>query len=321
MTTMDDGLVQDVSQILLLLLSGKAHVNYIIKETGISKNRVFVANNFLEKAELANRIKDKQVHKQKEYLQLNEFGQEVANFIKHTSRFEKLFEGLKETIKHFYYMPEANKKKAIRSSLLNRGLNQQEIDSYRDDLDYAENFVSDSLLALLDGIVNKYALFLLEFSPNDHAKEFLKEVIIRRLSNYLLLKVETIVKEVHLVCECGCGKDLSKQATTRYRINEMVEENGSRLFNSLKDWAFPFNNKHIEDEVKGVISCLFSIFHLPKKYVEQEVKENIEQIEEIESHPSSKVSSRLHLDETQVKRNLATEKSIYNYVAELNASA
>lgn len=315
---MDDRLVQDVSQILLLLLSGKVNVNYIIKETGIYKNRVFVANNFLEKAKLANKIKDKKVHEQKKYLQLNEFGQELANFIENTTKFEKSFKALKEILKHVYHLPEGTEKKAIRSLLLNRGLNQQEIDSYRDDLGYAEDFVSDSLSVLLDGIVNKYASYLLEFSPNDHAKEFLNEVIIRRLSNYLLLKVETIVKEEHLKCE-KCGMDLSKHVTARHRINEMVEENGSRLFISLNDWAYPFNNKHIKDEVKDIISCLFSIFHLPKKYVEQEVKKQIEAIEELESHPSSRVGS--HLDEAEVKRNLDTQKRIYNYVAQLNASA
>ena len=42
-------------------------------------------------------------------------------------------------------MPEITKKEAIRSLLLNRGLNQQEIDNYTDDLGYAEGFVSDSL--------------------------------------------------------------------------------------------------------------------------------------------------------------------------------
>ena len=127
-------------------------------------------------------------------------------------------------------MPEGTKKRAIRSLLLNRGLNQQEIDSYRDDPEYAEDFVSSSLSVLLDGIVNKYALFLLEFNPNSHAKEFLKEVIIHRLSNYLLLKVETMVKEEHIVAKCcGCDADLSKQVTARYRINEMVEENGSEV--------------------------------------------------------------------------------------------
>ena len=92
-------LVQDVSQILLLLLKGKSNVNSIIKETSIYKNRVFDANNFLEKAKLAHKIKDKQVHKQKIYLELNEFGQELASFIENTEKFEKLFNQLKNTIK------------------------------------------------------------------------------------------------------------------------------------------------------------------------------------------------------------------------------
>ena len=208
-TRMEERLVQDVRQILLLLLKGKTNVNAIIKQTSIYKNRVFDANNFLEKAKLAHKIKDKQVHKQKIYLELNEFGQELASFIENTEKFEKSFDQLKNTIKRVYHLPEGTEKKTIRSLLLNRGLNQQEIDSYTDDLGYAEDFGSDSLSVLLDGIVNKYALFLLEFSPNSHAKEFLKEVIIRQLSNYLLLKVETIVKEEYFRCK-KCGMDLSE---------------------------------------------------------------------------------------------------------------
>ena len=157
---LDDRLVHDVEQILLLLLKGKTNVNAIIKQTSIYKNRVFDANNFLEKAKLARKIKDKQVHEQKKYLELNEFGQELANFIENTKKFEKSLEQLKNTIKCIYHLPQDTKKKTIPSLLLNRGLNQQEISTYRDDLGYAEDFGSDSLSVLLDGIVNKYALFL-----------------------------------------------------------------------------------------------------------------------------------------------------------------
>lgn len=310
MTRMKDRLVQDASRILLLLLKGKANVNYIIKETGIYKNRVFKANEFLEKAKLANRSKDTKVHKQKEYIQLNEFGQELANFIENTTKFEKSFEQLKKTIKHIYYMPEDTEKKAIRSLLLGRGLNQQEIDSYRDDLGYAEDFVSDSLSILSEGILNKYALFLLEFDPNSRAEEFLKEVIIHRLSKYLLLRVETIVKEHHLKCE-KCGMDLSKQVTARHRIDEMIEENGSRLFNFLEDYVqIPFNNRHIKDEVKGIISCLFSTFHLSRSYIESKLEESIEQCNKV-------MTSHQVIDETRA-RNI---KSEINYLADLKALA
>jgi hypothetical protein len=309
MTTMDDRLVQDVSQILLLLLKGKTNVNAIRKQTGIYKNRVFVANDFLEKAKLANKIKDKQVHEQKKFLQLNEFGQGLANFIENTAKFEKSLEKLKETIRHVYQVPEGTKKKAIRSLLLSRGLNQQEITSYRDDLGYAEDFVSDSLSVLLDGIVNKYALFMLQFSPNNHAKEFLKEVIIHRLSDYLLLMVETMVKEEYYKCK-KCGMDLSKQITARHRINEMVEENGSRLFTFLEDYVeYPFNNRHIKDGVKETVSCLFSIFHLSGNYIELEIKKEIELLNKEINDPV--------VDEARA-RNI---KSKINYLAELKTLA
>jgi hypothetical protein len=92
-----------------------------------------------------------------------------------------------------------------------------------------QDFVSDSLSVLSDSIVNKYALFILQFSPNIHAKEFLKEVIIRQLSKFLLLKVETTVKEESVKCE-KCSMDLSKQITVKHRIDEIVEENGMVIY-------------------------------------------------------------------------------------------
>ena len=111
--------------------------------------------------------------------------------------------------------------------------------------------------------------------------------------------------------------DLSKEVTVQHRIKEMTEENGSRLFDFLDDYVhIPFNNRHIGNEVKHIVSCLISVFHLPKDYVEWKIKKIIE---EIESLPRPRVSP--YLDETEVMRNIDTYKKIYNYVAELNASA
>jgi hypothetical protein len=308
---MEDRLVQDVEQILLLLLKGKTNVNTIIKQTSIYKNRVFNANKFLEKAKLAHKIKDRQVHEQKKYLELNEFGQELANFIENTEEFEKSLEQLKNNIKQIYYLPQGTKKKTISSLLLNRGLSPLEISTYRDDLGYAEDLGNDSLSVLLDGIVNKYALFLLEFSPNSYAKEFLKEIIIRRLSKYLLLKVESMVRYDNFRCE-KCGMDLSEKVTAQHRIKEMTEENGLRLFNFLEDYVhIPFNNRHISNEVKDIVSCLFSVFHLPKDYVEWKIEENIEVCKNASTN-------NLVIDEAQAKRNIESQ---INYLTELKALA
>ena len=287
------------------------NVNAIIKQTSLYKNRVFDANNFLEKAKLARKIKDKLVHKQKIDLQLSEFGQELASFIENTEKFEKSFNQLKNTIKRVYHLPEGTERKTIRSLLLNRGLNQQEIDSYTDDLGYAQDIGSDSLSVLLDGIVNKYALFLLEFSPNSHAKEFLKEIIIRQLSNYLLAKVETIVKEEDFKCK-KCGMDHSKEVTAKHRIKEMIEENGLRLFDFLEDDVrIPFNNRHIGNEVKDMVSGLFSVFHLPKDYIEWKIQESVAVLK-------NSRTNQLGIDEAQAKRNI---KSKINYLAELKSLA
>ena len=173
----------------------------------------------------------------------------------------------------------------------------------------AEDLGNDLLSVLLDGIVNKYALFLLEFNPNSLAKEFLSEVVIGRLSKYLLLKVESIVKYDYFRCE-KCGMDLSEKVTAQHRIKEMTEENGSRLFDFLDDYVhIPFNNRHIGNEVKHIVSCLISVFHLPKDYVERKIEENIEVLKNART-------SQLVIDDAQAKINI---QSRINYLSELRA--
>jgi DNA-binding MarR family transcriptional regulator len=130
-TTMDDRLVLDMSRILRLLLKRRTNTNAIIKQTGIYKNNVFEAIKSLEKAGLATRFKDKKVHRQKVFIQLNEFGQQLADFIENAEKFEKSYDELRNTIRRVYHLPKDAEKKVIRSLLLNRGLNYQEIEIQR----------------------------------------------------------------------------------------------------------------------------------------------------------------------------------------------
>jgi hypothetical protein len=204
----------------------------------------------------------------------------------------------------------------LTSLLLNRGLSHQEVDRFEDHLIYAKGFERDSVSVLIEGIANKYAMLLLKFRPNRHAKEFLKEITVRELSNYLLIKVESTVKDEHFGSERH-EIDHPERIETKNGINEMIDVNGKLLFAFLDEQVYTaFSNRHICNEVKDIISCLFSIFHLPKEYVEQWIKE---ETEEINSLPPPKVSP--YLDEAEVKRIHDTLRKIYNYVAELNASA
>lgn len=181
---------------------------------------------------------------------------------------------------------------------------------------YAEAFETDSMSVLIDGIVYKYALFLLEFSPNNYAKEFLKEIITRKLSNYLIIRIENIVKDAHFRSE-KYETDLPTRVAMKNSTNEIVEENGSLLFNFVDQQVhYPYKNRHIRSEVKNIVSSLFSIFHLPKEYVEQKTKKGIEVIDSL---PPPRVSP--YLDEDEVRRSNETQMEIYNYVAELNTSA
>lgn len=307
---MEDRLVQNISQILLLLLNNRASVNTIVEQTSIYKNYVFEANKFLEQAKLAVPIKDKKVYQQKKFIQLTEFGQELADFIKNTEKFDKSFYEMKIAIKRVYYISQDMQENARRSLLLSRGLNKQEINDYEEDFGYATDFETGSLSVLIEGIVNRYALFLLKFDPNKYAKELLEEVVIRRLSNYLLTKVESVVKNEYYICK-NCGGEL-KSALVRHRIDEMVDESGSRLFNFLGDYVYIlFNNRHISNEVKDVINCLFSVIHLPEEYVKQKINEEIEILN------SSKIGGYTHEEMATIDN----QKKLFNYLSKLDVSA
>jgi hypothetical protein len=312
---MDDRLVQNMSQILRLLLRNKTNINSIIKQTSIYKNNVFEAIKYLEKAGLAAKFKDKKIHRQKVFIQLNEFGQQLADFIENTEKFEKSFDDLRNTITRIYDLPKDAEKEVIHSLLLARGLNRQEIDSYEDHILFAEAFESDSMSVLIDGIIRKYALFLLEFTPNNFAKDFLKEIITRRLSNYLIIRIENMVKDAYLRSE-KYEIDLPKHVTMKNKSNEMIEEISSLFFYFVKEQVnYTYKNRHIRNEVKNVISSLYSIFHLPKESIDQKLKEVIEFRE---SHPHPK--NIPYFDEYEFKRTEEIQMEIYNYVGELNRS-
>ena len=105
----------------------------------------------------------------------------------------------------------------------------------------------------------------------------------------MLIRIESIVRDEHFRSD----KYEINQMVTKDRINEMVEENGLLFFDFLEGQVYiPYNYRHIRNEVKNIIACLFSIFHLPKEYVERRIKK---EIEKIDSLPPPKVSP--YLDE------------------------
>src|SRR5215831_4282533 len=117
---MKDRLVQNCSQILFILLKGRQSVNSIIEQTGIYKNYVFEANRFLEQSKLVARVSDKEVHKQKEFIQLTDFGRKLAHFIQNTNKFDESFDVLKQAIDNKFNVPRIGAKQ-LRSLLKNRG--------------------------------------------------------------------------------------------------------------------------------------------------------------------------------------------------------
>jgi hypothetical protein len=113
---------------MLFLLQGKSSINDIIKQTGIYKNYVFDANRFLEHARLVVRAPAREIHKQKIFVELTQFGRKLAAFIKSVDIFDKSFEALKRFIKNNF--DTHTEDKALRSLLRERGWSDEEIRQY-----------------------------------------------------------------------------------------------------------------------------------------------------------------------------------------------
>jgi hypothetical protein len=281
-STMEDRLVRNCSQILCFLLKGRQSVNNIIEQTGIYKNYVFKANEFLEQSKLVNRIYDKEVHKQKEFIQLTDFGRKLAHFIENTNKFDESFNVLKQVIDNKFNVP------ALRSLLKNRGFNDEEINRFEEDISYITDFAITCLSVAVDVVTNTYGLCLLQFNPIESAKGLLSKVMMDKLSRYLQMEIEEKVNNdrYELLCKnCRVKHPLGEEEMRKLRTNEIVEENSRRLFGKIGDfWHIPFNNRFVTKEVQDIIRCLFLITDLPKEVMEQEIKGEIQSLKNSEEY-------------------------------------
>jgi len=297
---------------------GRYSVNYIIEQTGIYKNYVFEVNGFLEQSKLVDRVLDKEVHQQKEFMQLNDFGRKLARFIENTNKFDESFDVLKQAIDKIN-VPDIGAKQ-LRSLLKNRGWNDEEINRFGKDIFYIENFAISCLSVAVDVITNTYALCILQFDPNESAKELLMKVMMYKLSLYLQMRIEYEVNNRYrIICKnCGAKPSLGKEEMRKQCSNEIVEENSRRLFGIIGDfWHIPFNNRFITKEVQDIIRCLFLITDLPKEVMEQEIKQLINDSEDYKKLDGPPRFSIQLLNEIEGK-NIHSRKRLYTFCAELS---
>ena len=168
----------------------------MIKETGIYKNKIFDANRFLEKCKLVVRVPDKnnhneRGHKQKIFVELTEFGHKLAGFIESTNKFDNSYDGLKLAIKNNFDGPHNATGKTLRSLLRARGWVDEDMNRFEEYEDYIRSLERDCLSIIIYGIANLYGSYLLRFDPNKSAKDLLQEIMITKLSKYLIAQVES----------------------------------------------------------------------------------------------------------------------------------
>lgn len=90
---MDDKLVYDCNLVLSTTLNENLWVNKVIKKTGLARNRGLEVIKYLENSEIITKKGDKK-HRQKEIINLTEFGRDLALFNESLSMFEEAHERL-----------------------------------------------------------------------------------------------------------------------------------------------------------------------------------------------------------------------------------
>jgi hypothetical protein len=316
---MEDRLVQNCSQILCLLLTGRHNVNNIIEQTGIYKNYVFEANRFLEQSKLVDRVYDKEIHKQKKFIQLTDFGRKLAHFIENTNKFDESFDVLKQTTDKKFSVPENSGAKPLRSLLKNRGFNDEEINRFADDVSCITDFAITCLEVAVYIITNTYGLYLLQFNPNESAKELLTKLMIHKLASYLQMGIENKVNIQYICTNCGTKDRIGEKGMRKVGINEIVDENSRWLFDIIDEWNIPFNNRFVTKEVQDIIRYLFLITDLPAEVREQKIKEEIQIIQAAEENIHNRKGQKIKgiPIPNEAEENIHSRKNLYAFCAQL----
>lgn len=281
-------LVHAQNQILSTLLKGSKNVNRIINDTSAGKkfdtHKKKVLYEYLpnlEKIGLVTRRIDEKVHKQIENIELTEIGSELADIVDGMEKFYKSHHLLSDTIKQIYIPGDPIKNDSFRRKLRDKGLGEQEIESYNQDSEDARYFEKESLSMCINGLKSRYIFIVSKFTLNNTQQDYLLKTIANMINECTLMELESLKNEVnhHFTCE-DCGHELSVSQTIRdqQRSAFVLIESAKEVFEYIdKNAATIFTqNRFILDEKKGVLSSIFYIYNPPRHLLEQHIKEGRE---------------------------------------------
>ena len=269
---MDDRLVSDCNQILRLLLNDNTHVNDIIKGTSLPKNRVFTANDFLESIKLINKTKHPK-HQQKILVSLTDFGKYFAKLIVNFEKFDESLKSINEVVKQFndYNRSDEDVRKNILS---HKKWNEHEIKNYDLHLGYINELEIDFLDIIINVIEHIYTYILTIFTPDKEAKDYMNYLFSNKIIYYLQNKVEkTIPDEIQTTCK-KCNNDMTQEIDLEHKVDELYREMSDRLFDSIDDYMkCLFSHTLVSKEIKNLIISTVDLMNLPKKFLDQKIKD------------------------------------------------
>jgi DNA-binding HxlR family transcriptional regulator len=197
--------VHEQNQILSTLLGGSKNVNRIIKDTSAGKKInthkkkvLFEYLPNLEKIGLVTRSIDEKIHKQRENMELTEIGSELADILDGMEKFYKSHHLLNNKIRQIYIPGDPIKNNSFRSKLRDKGLDEQEIESYNQNSEDARCFEKESLSMCINGLKLRYAFIVSKFTLNSIQQDYLLKNIANMIKQCTLMELESLKSSFYM---------------------------------------------------------------------------------------------------------------------------
>ena len=292
-------LVETCIKILRLISDKSLHINNIVSQTSSDKSHVIKAIKTIEKAELVKRISSK-THKQMEFLELGQMGNELANLMKNIDEFRESYRSLTESInKNFKFkeysvmmtelirMSEKEEKTGVyeklsRDSIMrqqkrfinklkSRGWTDTEILSHNQWYEEADMFQYFSARAFIAGLFTKYISLSLKKGSNEVSRAMLTKIIMDTLNQHLTDTYNSFLVSDGEKAD-GVNKHIWGHISNVFSLNSRIQEyleryseDGTarpnyRTMPPTYNFVSKINNRFIGNDVHNVMKSVASMY-------------------------------------------------------------
>jgi predicted transcriptional regulator len=269
---MKDKLVGICIRILCLIPSHGLHVNEIYKKTGLPyKPDVINAINILEDAGLITKTKQ---GKQKQIVKLSNLGQEFTDLINDIHQLDESYSELRKLDKGIFGIiprhPWSNLSNAERFKLRNKGLTDEQIDSYTNIRFVLSYFLDQLQPVIINSLTIRYASIVSSFSLDKRANVILDRLAMDEINRLFRIVLEDIrTKAAKYYTIGGTTVDIDK---SDWVYKGQADRALNHLRSLLGSESKLLSNTLTDVQTKNLIASVISLLDPAKDFIEIYIK-------------------------------------------------